>query len=178
MIPKAVDAINLEDLHRLRDNQVAEGKTIEYKRELPGSGDADRIKFLRAVSSMANTAGGDVLYGVEETNGVPTGFPGADVPDWDGLKLRLESSLRDNLQPRLREVHFKLVPVDEGRFVVVIRTLRSWSGPHRVSLGVNAHFYGRNSVGGYPMDTDQLRTAFTETMLLEERIRRFRSERL
>ena len=63
MISKPLDAITLDDLHRLLENRISEGKTIEYKQVLPGGTDGEKIKFLRAVSSFANTAGGDLFYG-------------------------------------------------------------------------------------------------------------------
>jgi hypothetical protein len=42
MIPKPLSDINDADLQNLISNEVMEGKTIEYKRELPGGQDADR----------------------------------------------------------------------------------------------------------------------------------------
>jgi hypothetical protein len=178
MIPKHIDAIEAADLEWLRENQVAEGKTMEYKRELPGPGDQERVRFLRAVSSMANTSGGDVVFGVEEQNGIPTSFPGIEAPDPDALKQRLENSLRDSLQPRLREIQIKMIPVNGGRSVLVVRTPRSWNAPHRITLGNHGHFYGRNSAGAYQMDTDQLRSAFTASVDVEEKIARLREERI
>lgn len=78
MIPKPLESIVLEDIQGLIDNQVGETKTIEYKRDIPGNSDGDKVSFLRAVSSIANTAGGDVLYGVEALDGIPKGLPGLD----------------------------------------------------------------------------------------------------
>ena len=65
MIPKPLSDIQESDILSLRDNQVPEGKAIEYKRDLPGTGNEDRKEFLKDVSSFANTSGGDLLYGVD-----------------------------------------------------------------------------------------------------------------
>ena len=66
MIDKAIDKIEPADLERLVQNGVAEGRTLEYKEELPGGTDDDRREFLGDVSAFANASGGDLIYGAEE----------------------------------------------------------------------------------------------------------------
>ena len=61
MIPKPLDAIEHADLRALIDNGVRESKSIEYKRELLGNANSEKVPFLAAVSSFANTGGGDLL---------------------------------------------------------------------------------------------------------------------
>jgi len=61
MIFKPLEAITLADLQRLVENRISEGKTIEYKLILPPQSNEEKIKFLRAASSIANIAGGDLL---------------------------------------------------------------------------------------------------------------------
>jgi hypothetical protein len=48
----------------LRTNGVAEGRQLDYKEQLPISSDDDKREFLGDVTSFANTAGGDLIYGV------------------------------------------------------------------------------------------------------------------
>ncbi len=64
MILKPIYEVGTDDLQALVDNGVRESKTIEYKLELPGNADSEKAKFLASVSSLANTAGGDHLFGV------------------------------------------------------------------------------------------------------------------
>ncbi len=177
MIPKPLLEIGESDLHALRDNRVVEGKTIEYKRDLPGRSDGDRIGFLRAVSAFANTEGGDLLYGVDTAEGIPTGFPGIGQVDQDELKQRLENLCRDGIEPRLPNLDFRLVVI-EHRPVLIVRVAKSWMSPHRVKLLNHGHFYGRNSAGAFPLDVGELRTAFTLSENTVNRIRDFRAERL
>src|SRR2546425_901377 len=80
MIPKEFDAIAKEDIEVLVANAVSEGRTIEYKEQLPGGTDEDKREFLADVSSFANAAGGDLIYGVREkrdAGGKPLGIPEA-----------------------------------------------------------------------------------------------------
>ena len=178
MIFKPLDAITLDDLQRLRENRISEGKTIEYKQVLPGGSDGEKIKFLRAVSSLANIAGGDLLYGVEARDGIPEALPGLQQPNEDDIKLRLENLLRDGVEPRIPTVQFRFVPMNGDRAILIVRVGKSWNGPHRVRLAGHAHFYGRNSSGSYQLDVAELRTAFTLSAGVAERIRAFRADRL
>ena len=47
LIPKALNAITEADLGALISNGVAEVRTIDYKRDLPGNSDADRKELWR-----------------------------------------------------------------------------------------------------------------------------------
>src|SRR3972149_3929232 len=161
MIPKSLDRIAIADLQELVDNQVHEGKTIEYKRDLPGSSSDDRKEFLKDVSSFANADGGDLLFGVDAKDGLPQACPGISAPNHDDLRLQLENRLRDGLQPRIPDVQFKFISACENdNHVLLMRIKKSWAAPHRVTIGGHGHFYSRNSAGAYPLDVDQLRSAF------------------
>ncbi|MCI0557409.1 MAG: ATP-binding protein [Nitrososphaera sp.] len=178
MTSKPLDSITLDDLQLLLENRISEGKTIEYKQVLPGGTSEEKIKFLRAVSSLANSAGGDLLYGVEAQDGIPEALPGLQERNEDDIKLRLESLLRDGVEPRIPTVQFRFVPVNGDRVILIIRVGKSWNGPHRVRLAGHGHFYGRNSSGAYQLDVGELRTAFTLSADIAERIRAFRADRL
>lgn len=176
MINKTLESITLEDLQSLKENEVPEGKTLEYKREIPGDAPEEKKKMLRAICSLANTAGGDLIYGIDAQNGIPVALPGIDSINEDGLRLRFENSCRDGIQPRLSHFHLKFIPVSEGRSVLIVRVQKSWNSPHR--LGHDGHFYGRNSAGSYQLDVGELRQSFTLSEAVAERIRAFRADRL
>jgi len=178
MINKPLNEITVTDLLQLIRDGVGESKTLEYKLELPGNGDGGQVKILRSISSLANTAGGDLLYGVAADDGIPTELSGINVASQDELLLRLESLCRDGLSPRLPHIEFHFVPINAVKAVLVVRVKRSWSAPHRVVAGGHSLFYGRNSAGAYPLDVGELRAAFTLSESVVERIRAFRVERM
>ena len=159
MLGESINKIDVEVLRGLIADRVGEGKTLEYKREIPGGSDGGPERFLKAVSAFANTAGGDLLLGVEAVNGVAVALPGLGLDNPDGEILRLENMIREGLEPRLPRVDIRAVEVAEHRYVLVVRVARSWIAPHRVRK--NREFYARNSAGTYPLDVDELRTAFT-----------------
>lgn len=178
MIPKAIGEITEADISNLITNKVAEGKTIEYKGVPPGGSDSEKVKFLRIVTSFANTVGGDLLYGVQATNGIPTAAPGLPGVNEDQEKLRLESLCLSGAQPRLTGVQYCFVPILGGGPVLVVRVARTWNMPHRVTLGGHSHFYGRNAAGSYQLDVEELRNLFTLSESQADRIRAFRVDRL
>jgi len=177
MIPKPISEIQDTDLLALRENEVPESKTIEYKRDLPGTSEMNRREFLKDVSAFANTLGGDLLYGIDAVEGVPRNFPGIGNVNEDELQLRLENLCRDGLEPRLPRIDFHVLPVSGGR-VLMIRVSKSWASPHRVRLAGHGHFYARGGAGTFQMDVTELRTAFTSSEGVTEKIRNFRMERL
>lgn len=179
MIPVQLDQIQIDHLQHLVDGQVREGRTIEYKREFPTGANRDKVHFLKAVTSLANSGGGDIVYGMDAKDGVPTQACGF-VPEGthDDRQLALENYMRDGVQPRLAGVGFRWIDVVDGKSVLVVRVKASWNAPHRVIVENHNHFYGRNSVGGYPMDVPELRSAFLLSDTVSTRMTNFRTGRL
>lgn len=175
---KPLESIDESDLQALLDNQVAEGKTIEYKQALPGNSDSDKREFLYDVSSFANAAGGHLIFGIKEDAGVPTDICGLALADVDAVILSLENSIRDGLDPRIPGLAVRAIPLHNKRVVIVFRISRSWALPHMVKFKGASKFYSRNSAGKYQLDVSELRAAFVLSENTAERIRSFRRERL
>jgi len=175
---KPLESIQDSDLQALLDNQVPEGKSLEYKQRLPAVSDSDRKEFLADVSSFANAAGGHLIYGMAESSGVPTELCGLEISDPDGEIRRLESMIQDGIAPRIPSTSTRAIPLASSRIVIVIQIPRSFASPHMVTFKGHSRFYSRNSAGKYPLDVTELRTAFALSGTTSERIRDFRLERL
>lgn len=178
MIAKPIDAIAEADLLQLIEAGTPEGKCIEYKRALPEGNDAGKVRFLRSVTALANTQGGDLIYGMEALDGIPQRLCALAMSSADQVLQRLESLCADGVSPRLVGIRYRFVPLSSGGEVLVLRVAKSWNTPHRVTAGGHAHFYGRNAAGSYPLDVGELRQAFTLSASAAERIRTFRANRL
>ena len=176
MIERELDAIADSDIQLLVDDGVRERQNLEYKRDLPGGSDLDRREFLADVSAFANTVGGDLIFGIDEDQGIPTQICGAQSPDFDLEIRRLENLIRDGLEPRI-SFRTRLVPIGSVK-ILLIRIDRSWSGPHRVIFRGHDKFYGRNSAGKYPLNTEELRRAFLGSSARIDRIRNWRVDRV
>jgi len=185
MIPKPFgDTITKQDIDNLVANAVREGRTIEYKESGPGISDGDKKEFLADVSSFANASGGDILYGVpanRDADNRPTGLPDSPTGltvNADEEKLRVESLLRDGIQPRIPAVRVEAVSGYPNGPVMVVRVAKSWAAPHMVVFKSSSRFFSRNSAGKYPMDVTEIRWAFGSSETLPEKIRAFRDGRL
>lgn len=156
---------------------VAEGREIEFKRELPGGSEGDKKEFLADVCSFANAGGGDILYGVQAADGVAVGVPGVSPPDADAELLRLDAVVRSGLDPRVT-VGMRAVPLLAGGRVFVVRVPRSFARPHAVSYKGRFRFHSRGAAGKFEMDVAQIRASVLGSESLHERVRSFRAERL
>jgi Putative DNA-binding domain len=175
VIPKPIDQVTEEDLIALVSAAVPERKTLDYKQQLPDPNDAGKRELLADVSSFANTAGGDLIFGMTESAGVPTGIPGVQIGNVDQEVLRFNNIIRDGLQPRIRQTT-RPVLLANGHYVLIIRSERSWYGPHRVIS--TSRFHGRTTNGKYDLDVTDLRNAFLFANTAAEKIDSFRAERV
>lgn len=179
MIEKPLSEISESDLQGLINHAVLEGKTIEYKQELPETR-GDRKTLAQEVSSFANTRGGDLIYGIKEDTdtGDPVGFNDLEISDVDEEIGRLDSIVRDGVNPRISGYDIRAIELNSDGHVVVIRVQESFRSPHRVTLGGHDKFYARSSNGKYPLDVEELRREFVLSETNAEEIREFRADRL
>lgn len=175
----AVQIDELSELHlqALIDNEVPEGRGIDYKLTLPGTTNDAKKEFLADVSSFANAGGGDIVFGVDESAGLPTDLQGLS-DNLDEAMLRIESSIRDGIAPRIQGIASKPVPFANGTQALVLRVPRSLSRPHVVVFRNHWKFYTRSSNGKHQMDIDEVRAAFVGSEALADRIRAFRRNRI
>jgi hypothetical protein len=130
-----LDAIRERDLLRLFEAGAAVSVYIDYKQRTFGGSEGEHAEFLADVSSFANTAGGDIVVGMAEAKGVPHAF----VPfagDADKETRRLEEIARSGLEPRIRNLRVRAVPLSAGGHVLIIRVPRSYVPPHQQMLRI------------------------------------------
>ena len=178
MLDKPIADITADDIQHLVDEGTPEKRTLEFKTELPGTKDSEKKEFLADVSSFANAAGGDLIYGVATTDGRATAAPGVTAQNVDAELLRLDQMIRSGISPRI--VGFQIYRVSGlgNGPAIVIRIPRSWQGPHIVSYQQHFRFFSRNAAGKFPMDVSDIRAAVLNVGSTEERIRMFRTDRL
>ncbi len=169
----------------LRTDGIREGRQLEYKEALPGNSDDDKREFLADVTSFANAAGGDLIFGVRErrdTDGKPTGeidaIVGLEGLNLDAERLRLESMIKDGVAPRVPPVTFHAIPGDRKRPCLLLRVPRSWAGLHMVTYKNLSRFYARTSAGKYQLDVHEIRAGFVAAETAYERLRGFRIDRV
>lgn len=178
LFSKPLESLDYSDLVRLIEDRVAEGKTIDYKRATYSSDDESKIELLRDISAFANTLGGFLVIGIIDKKGFPEEIVGIEVDNVDQEKRRLSQIIQKGLEPSLScPVHAIKTPND--RYVLVIKAEQSWVSPHRVFYkSQDFGFWAREDSFKYPMNTNDLRRAFTLTESINDKIRAFRQERV
>lgn len=177
MIQKKLSEITKDDIKQLIENQVFEGKTLEYKSALPGNGDEDKREFLADVSSLANTDGGDLIFGIfDDKKEIKEDF-GIEIENTDTEIQRLENIIRDGMSPRI-DTDLRVVEVGDKKSILIIRVKPSFNSPHRVIFKNSNRFYKRNSNGKYEMDVFELKNAFGANGSMVDTIRDFRKKRI
>ncbi len=171
-----LDQIDETRLQGLIAAGAPESRSIDYKRTSYGNANSDYSEFLADISSFANTSGGDLVLGMDATNGVPITFAPLTMP-MDSEILRLEQIARGGLQPRIANISFRAIPV-QGGCVLLIRAPRSYNSPHRIIRQGSNRFWARSAAGKYEPDVNELRALFNYGPQLAHRIRDFRLERI
>jgi hypothetical protein len=122
-----IDAIRIQDIEQLLQSGAKEGTLLDFKEQFPN-------KLEKTISSMANTFGGTVLIGVEETSTGGGIVPIKGLPLGPGLRERVIQigigSIYPPLIPEVGVVEFKSDPSSPtpDRALVVIRVHESDQG--------------------------------------------------
>lgn len=177
MLPYSLDDLDESVFVRACSERWSEGFQVDFKRDLPGTNDKSKDEFLKDVCAMANAEGGDLVYGLDESNGhAHTLCPISSERSDDALR-RLGQMLDSSIEPRIVGVQLRSYPVDVG-YVLVVRVPASFDGPHRYWVNNKHRFVVRNNTHTHDMGYDQLRGAFGRTETLMQRARTFIGERV
>jgi predicted HTH transcriptional regulator len=121
MLPVNLNDLTTAHIESLIESEVPESLTLDYKQQLPSKEREDKKEFLYDVAAMANSAGGDLVYGVAERrtgDDKPTGIPDrlleTRFPNPQEEEMRLSSYIRDGMAPNLIGVVVRSVHCDGG----------------------------------------------------------------
>lgn len=178
MINRDLAEVDQQDLQRLIDTPVLEGDRIEYKAQLTLATDDAKKKFLAGVASLANSSGGDLIYGIEADAGRPLNLIGLENFNFDAESIRVRDLVRTGISPPVPTVETKVVPLATGTAVFVVRVRKTWAGAHMVIYNNDNRFYIRHGGARRLMDAAEIRSAFLGAEQIVERVQKFRLERI
>jgi Putative DNA-binding domain len=147
-----------EDLHRLVEDGYEEGLTLEYKASSALTRSSEAITELcKDVSAMANSAGGQIVYGVEENR--QTKKPECvdhGVVDSKITREWIIQILNSHIQPRIHGVTIDRIPLSGsgGPFGFVINIPSTHNGPHQAP---DKKYYRRFELHSVPMEDYEIR---------------------
>lgn len=121
------------DLLALISNQVQESLTLDYKQSSALTNNNVRSELSKDVSSFANSAGGRIIYGIEEVGNLPVAIDGGVDPAVMARE-RLEQMIDANVKPRIVGLFIKPIPLSNGNLAYVIDIPQGTSlAPHMAS---------------------------------------------
>ena len=150
---------NLSDVQRLIDQRVHEVPAIEFKSDAPLDGDAARRKFLRDVTSMGNSGGGTIIFGLtaDDSSGVGVAMELSPIANPAILSI-MENIVRDVVRPPLL---WTLVDFEVGDGRVVIAEIQpSALGPYMVQGYDENRYYRRGETGVVRMTEFEVSSAY------------------
>jgi hypothetical protein len=178
VINKSITELSAADLAALVSHSTEEGRHLDFKRDVPSFSDKEKLELCADVSSFANTGGGYIIFGVDESGGVASAVLGLPGVDADAVILRLEQILTAGIDPPVPGIVSRRISIASGGSVIAIHVPRSWRAPHLVKHGDSFRMYTRMSRGKQPLDAQQIRRTFESTGNVVETIRRWHGDRI
>lgn len=177
---KPFDQLTHEDILALIPD-VAEGRRLDYKKALPDNTEKGVRSFLNDVCALGNSAGGWLIYGVDEERedesktGVPSEVCGVGEVNEDEAIRDWQQRITQAVEPRLigHRVGF-INGFEDGKKVMVVYVPKSLFAPHRTNYKGVKEFYVRHDRNNLPMDIGEIRHSFVEAKEVPQRIDEFR----
>lgn len=178
---KPFDQLTAEDILALIP-EVAENRRLDYKRSLPENNEKSVRSFLDDVCALANSAGGYLIYGIDEERdedgnktGVPSEVCGVGDVNEDEAIRDWQQRMTQAIEPRLigHRVGF-INGFEDGKKVMVVFVQKSLFAPHRTNYKGVKEFYLRHDRFNMPMEMTEIRHAFVEAKEVPQRIDEFR----
>ena len=193
LFSKPLLEVNEADLQELCRLAYPETDQVEFKESLPGRkgpdgwhsgaesfGDYARDELFAEVIAFANTRGGHLILGIEESSSSPKRAVALKpVRDCHELAKRLSQAAYDCVEPPLNDLQIVGVPTEQGRDgIVVFRVRGSRSAPHR--LRQNRHCYFRRGENTVPLTMREIQDLTLNTSRglrqIDERLAGFRED--
>lgn len=176
MLLASLEQIDEGMLTRLCAERCPESSTLDFKRDLPGGSDKDKHELLKDVCALANTDGGDLVYGIDEQAGAAASLTPITAESADSAKRRLSQVVDAGIEPRVPGLQMTHVAVTGG-YTLILRVPPSYQGPHSVRVNNLRRFVMRNGTSTSDLTVEQLRAAYDRTASLGNQARRFIAER-
>lgn len=135
---KELEELNETDVENLIQRKIGESWYIEFKRDMPilKSGKIDNLKISKSISSFANTKGGWIFWGIEsDSKNNPIELRGIDISQFENFEDQISQILNSNISPK-PFYHFKKIPLQNDKFIFIIKVEESPTPPYITSQGV------------------------------------------
>jgi hypothetical protein len=146
------------DVNDLILNQIQESLVLDYKRcdALQRDGERTKIELSKDVSAFANSAGGILVYGVEEDKHNPTQIDKGYDPD-EITKEWIEQVINSKIQRRIDGIRINQIKLSGTRIGKVIYAVYIPPSPHAPHMAADHRFYKRFNFQSIAMEEYEVR---------------------
>ncbi|MFU8885475.1 MAG: helix-turn-helix domain-containing protein [Cyanobacteriota bacterium] len=139
-----------EDIESLKTTGTSESPQLEYKsiRSLDNT-DKNKKEISKDVSSMANSAGGVIIYGIEEDRDTHAPREIRGLPASENKTEWLENIVNSTIAPLLSCITIESIEVSADEFVIVVAIPQSPRAPHQAH---DKKYYKRYNLKSSPME--------------------------
>jgi hypothetical protein len=136
---------------RLIDDEVMESLSLDYKQSLDlAKDDKKKEKLCIEVTAFANSAGGQILYGMKEDKYYPT-----EIDDGTELsKEWIEQVIDSKVQPRIEGLVIHPIKLDKGWAYCIDIPAATSRAPHQAP---DFRYYKRQNFQSVPMEDYEIR---------------------
>lgn len=145
------------DLQCLIDDEIQESLTLDYKASASLAKDSkSRDELCKDVSAFANSAGGQIIYGIEEKDRLPTKIDaGSELTrEW------IEQVIGSNIQPRLQGLVITPIQLSAARYAYLL-TIPASKTAHQAP---DKKYYRRFNFESVPMHDYEIRDVMKRAM--------------
>jgi hypothetical protein len=149
------------DIASLIHNKVQESLTLDYKKsDALGKTDRKKSDLSKDVSAFANSAGGVILYGMEEDKHYPTKVDGGLDPH-DISKEWIEQVINSSVHPKIDGLRINQIPLRQSSAGGVLYALSipaaTSRAPHQAD---DRRYYKRYNFQSVPMEDYEIRDIY------------------
>jgi len=146
------------DLQRLVDDNIQESLTLDYKDSAAlAKDDRSRNELCKDVSAFANSAGGQIIYGIPEKNRKPQPLD-SGVPNDQITREWIEQVIDSQVQPRIENLIITPILFDANHNGYVITIPQAVTrAPHQAP---DNKYYKRQNFQSIAMEDYEVRDAF------------------
>jgi len=147
------------DLDRLVAENIQESLTLDYKSATAlGKSNQQRNELCKDVSAFANSAGGQIIYGIQEGGHHPVRVEDIDAVNSAEISREwVEQVIDSNIRPRIKDLRIQPINVAPGRVAYVITVPQATThAPHQAP---DNKYYYRQNFQSIPMEDYQIRDA-------------------
>jgi hypothetical protein len=157
---KPIEDLQQEDL-RAQIGFAAESRTLDFKRDLWADSDGGAKEWLKDITALANTAGGHIIVGADESRSDDTNIlsdlPGLDPTACASAITTLMNRARDGASPSMLMPQLQSLRLASGLDLLIVEVQRSWNAPHMVTIKGEDRFYIRHTGKNERMNVEELR---------------------